>query len=350
MRCGPALLSFGVWISTTACIAAEPGRADDSEQQPAKAGDLKFTRAPKVALDAGTSDAFDRQWVACPSVLREGRTLRMYYSSWFDANQGPGGIGLATSADGLTWQRHDDGRPLLSLGMAGAFDDGQVMGPEVRSDDGKYLMWYTGMSSRRHASGFGHYRIGLATSADGVRWERANAGKPVLDLGPAGSPGEVQVATPSIVREASGYRMWYAAWSPRHNHTICVAESKDGLAWQRVAQGQPVTGLSPSIAFGHAVARCGERYLMLYMALKAAPGLYAATSADGLNWTMLNDGKPVIVPGESGRFDSALVGHPFILCEGAQHHIWYTGYQYVGEGRRSLQLRIGSGELILPQS
>lgn len=295
-----------------------------------------------AVLDVGAEGAFDAAWVTCPSVQRVGRAYRMWYSSYFDSRVARGGIAVARSEDGIHWQRELGGRPVLDVGPEGAFDDGQVMGPEVLFDGKLYRMWYTGMSRTRHSSGFGHYRMGLATSTDGIHWQRANSGRPVLDTGPSGSPDEVQAATPTIVKETDGYRMWYAAWSPKHGHTICTARSKDGMTWARDNQGRPVTGLSPAEAYGPAVVRRGESYLMLYMALKSAPGLYAASSADGLRWTMLHDSRPILAPGTTGDFDAGLTGHPFLLANEEGVRVWYTGYERPSRDRK---LRIGLAEL-----
>ncbi len=49
------------------------------------------------------------------------------------------------------------------------------------------------------SSGVCFYSIVLATSDDGSNWQRANDGEPVLHLGPMGSYGEEQAATPSTL-------------------------------------------------------------------------------------------------------------------------------------------------------
>jgi hypothetical protein len=269
----------------------------------------------------------------------------MWYSAMFDSKQGRGGIGVAESDDGLTWRRLNDGRPVLDVGPPGSFDDGQVMGPEVYYDGKLYRMWYAAMSREWHESGFGHYRIGLAVSNDGIVWRRENDGRPVFDLGPSGSPDEVQAATPTIVREGDAWRMWYAAWSRRHNHTICSARSPDGVRWTREADGEPIVGLAPSIAFGPAVARVGDRYLLVYQALKATRGLYAAESRDGRKWTMLNAGEPTLSPGEPDEFDAAILGHPYLLVEGDRVRLWYTGFRREPGEVTSYKVRIGAANL-----
>jgi hypothetical protein len=320
----------------------------------AAAGDLRFTKVagPETGgavLDLGPAGAFDGAWVAAPSVLRTGRTYRMWYSSLFDSKMGRGGIGLATSPDGVRWRRENGGRPLLSPGPAGAFDEGQVGFPEVLFDGVLYRMWYAGMSAGWHESGFGHYRVGLATSRDGVVWERANGGRPVLDLGPAGAPDEVQAGPAAVLAEAGGYRMWYAAWSPQRSHTIVAARSADGIRWTRENGGEPVRGLRPWEAYGPAVCRVGEQYYILFMALRAERALYAARSRDGIEWEMLAGGAPVLGPGATDAFDGHYAGHASIVQLGQTLRVWYTGYRHDPAGVRGMTLRIGLAEAALPQ-
>lgn len=323
------------------CIAQIP------TTQPTLFQKVRGSQTGGAVFDVASPGHFDSAWVSCPTILHDGKTFRMWYSSHFSSSdrEAPGGIGLATSENGIHWKRENEGRPVLSLGQPGAFDAGQVMGAEVLFDGETYRMWYTGDPGRKHASGIVFYEIGLATSKDGIHWHRENGGKPVLLRGEAGSADEVQAATPSILREPDGYRMWYAAWAPQPNHTICAARSKDGIVWEKERNGKPVEGLNPSIAFGHSVIRIGERYLMLYQALKAERGLYAAVSNDGTTWTMLNDSKPVISPATSDEaFDRNVTGHPFMRVEGNKLRVWYTGFQVNRGTLRDWRVRIGLAE------
>jgi hypothetical protein len=314
---------------------------------------LNFTKrrgnaAGGAVLDVGGPGAFDDKWATCPTVLRTRDGYRMWYSAYYNAADGRGGIGAASSSDGIRWTRENDGGPVLSLGPAGAFDHAQAFGPEVLHDGKRYLMWYTGDNGEKDATGISYYQIGLATSDDGVAWQRANDGKPVLTNGAAGAFDAVQAATPSVLRDGDGYRMWYAAWAPQSNHTICVARSADGMTWQRENDGQPVEGLDPSIAYGHSVCRVGERYVMVYMALGASRGLYGAISDDGLRWSMLNGGAPVLAPGSAEDFDANIVGHPFLLAEDDMLRCWYTGYQTRPGGIGNWALRIGCADAPIP--
>jgi len=350
IRMYSGLAACSLLLAATA--PASSGAADSQGGAPSKV----TLRVEKLAgagsggavLDLGAKGAFDALWVTCPNVLFDGKRYLMWYSSLYDSHMGRGGIGLATSPDGIHWSRANHGDPVLSPGPPGAFDDGQVMGPFVLHENGAYRMWYTGMSMQWHSSGIGFYRIGLATSRDGIHWARANKGRPVLDVGPAGAYDEVQVATPSILREAGKYRMWYAAWSPKTGHTLCSATSRNGLTWDREDGGRPLTGLLPGGQYGPTVARISSGYLMLYVKAGGsdARGLFAATSADGSTWTSMST-TAAIAPGEPPAFDSDLALHACLLRAGNHFMAWYTGYRREEGGPYGWKLRIGAAMIVV---
>lgn len=305
--------------------------------------------APTPAIaPSHRAGAFDEHWVTCPSVIRTPDGLRMWYSSLYDTRMGSGGIGAALSEHGGAWRRENAGRPVLAPSSADAWDGGQVLAPEVLYGDGLFRMWYTGMDRGRHSSGIGYYRIGLATSRDGITWTRANGGKPVLDVGPAGAVDSVQAATPSVLRIGDRYRMWYAAWSPEGNHRICAAESRDGVTWTRLNGGRALSGISGDPSYGPAVVRAPGGFLMLTMAL-GRPGLHASWSRDGLNWTALNEGRPILLPGEPGASDARVVGHPFLQPEGDGFRLYYTGYA-PGGGPLNWELSVLTARLVVDWS
>jgi len=333
-------------ISATvaACLASFP---QAQEQSPTGVKKIAGAETGGAVLDIGAAGAFDSVWATCPSVLFDGKRYLMWYSSFYDSHMGRGGIGFATSRDGIHWTRENGGNPVLTTGQSGAFDDGQVMGPQVLYDNGRYRMWYTGMKTIWHKSGVGFYRIGLAQSKDGIHWTRVNNGGPVMDVGSRGAYDEVQCATPSIVREKNGLRMWYAAWAPKPGHTLCSARSRDGLNWIREERGKPIRGLLPGGAYGPSVMRVGSGYFLLYMgASEGARGLYAATSRDGRNWNV-SGRTTLLAPGAPPAFDSSLVGHASLLQVNGRLKSWYTGYRREAGGPYGWKLRIGAAEIDL---
>jgi hypothetical protein len=306
-----------------------------------------------AVFDVGAPGAFDN-WVTCPSVYFDGGNLyRMWYSSMYHSKDGPRGIGFATSVDGLSWKRENGGAPVFTVGPKGAFDSAQILSPVVRFNGRVYLMWYTGIDGSQNSTGLELERIGLATSKDGIHWKRANGGKPVLELGPPGSHDDVQVAYPSVIRDGDYYRMWYSAYAVKSNHTIVVACSRNGIHWKRENRGKPVTGLSPSIAYGPTVIRWGRKFLMLYTGGFSTPrpwGIFAAISDDGINWRMINDGETFVPFGTGSDFDKDNMSHPFMLTARDRLLVWYTGFNRGPSGKDPLVFRIGLAETLLKHS
>src|SRR5688572_3104856 len=74
-----------------------------------------------------------------------------------------------------TWEKDTEG-PVLSLGADGQFDDRHIFAPAVAREDDQFLLWYSGS---RGTPGNRVFRMGLATGADGKRFEK-HPDNPVL--------------------------------------------------------------------------------------------------------------------------------------------------------------------------
>ncbi len=331
---------------------------------------LTGLEANGAALAVGEEGSFDSAWVGLPDVHFDGSVYRMWYggAAVLPMYTGePSSIGIATSRDGLHWQRANNGRPVLEPGPPGAFDECQVAGSCVLYDGEIWRMWYCGLqkpgTEPRAENWAGvipeswecRIRIGLATSTDGVHWTRENEGKPVLDLGPIGSTGDLQIMHPTVLKEHDGYRMWYASNSISIPHTISMATSSDGIHWQKYRDGAPVVGLGWYVT-GPAVYQLGDEYLMLYsrdvpeadeMGCKGWI-VGAAVSRDGFRWRVLNQGRGVAHP---GPLPPAPTSGPRPGEEGSTHHpsamiregnclrFWYTENPATGA------YRLGAGTL-----
>lgn len=112
----------------------------------------------------------DQPWeqpsVMCPHVLWDepAGLYRMWYSG--GNNYEPDAIGAATSADGLTWNKHAS-NPVFRPDPASEWEKERVTACQVEKRGGAYLMFYIGFRDIHHA------QIGVARSPDGLtRWER----------------------------------------------------------------------------------------------------------------------------------------------------------------------------------
>ncbi|MHC4399294.1 MAG: SUMF1/EgtB/PvdO family nonheme iron enzyme [Planctomycetota bacterium] len=172
-------------------------------------------------LDVGKPGDWDDGRCGCFSVEQVDGLLCLYYMG--SGSKNAWRIGLATSADGVSWQRFDS-NPILPQGAPGSWDDRQVSMPYVLNDDGKLYMWYTGSG---RGGGFG-----LATSSDGVSWKRHGTGPVMRGIGGSMDP---------CVRKLDGrFVMWYVGKRGK-SFRIFRATSPDAVTWTR--EPEPVLPL-----------------------------------------------------------------------------------------------------------
>lgn len=79
----------------------------------------------------------------------------------------------------------------------------------------------------------------------------------------------------------------------------------------------------------------GSTFMMWYAGTdkSAAPGIDnigLATSTDGVSWVR-HQGNPVLKVGTPGTWDSQSVNTPWVIREGNEYKMWYTGGQRVGQ-------------------
>jgi len=209
-------------------------------------------------LDPGESGTWDDDYVCDPTVLFNGVEYQMWYAGHDGSNRR---LGYASSTDGIVWEKHPD-NPVLDLGANGTWEDAIVCNPTVLFDGTQYHMWYTGYDGS-------NFRIGYASSADGIVWEK-HPDNPVLDLGASGTWDDANIANPTVLFDDVEYQMWYAG--------------NDGSNWK----------------IGY------------------------ATSVDSIVWKKHPD-NPVLNLGASGTWDDYHVSMPTILFNGTEYQMWYSG-------------------------
>jgi predicted GH43/DUF377 family glycosyl hydrolase len=230
----------------------------------------------------------------------------------------------------VNWTK-DEGNPIMrSVDYAW---DYHMMSPFVLKEGDVYKMWYTGINT--------FYRIGYATSSDGITWSR-DPGNPIIDVGTPGSWDDMGLIGPQIIFDGSTYHMWYGGWDGTLsegenkfplNIRLGYATSSDGINWDKYP-GNPVMELGAEGSwdaqgmFGLSVMYKDSLFHLWYPGvngLKISIGY--ATSANGIDWEKDTLNSPVLEPGNSTEWDSLYVYFNNVLynADSAQFEMWYAG-------------------------
>ena len=102
-------------------------------------------------------------------------------------------MGIATSPEGITWTRNA-GNTLFENAPPGSWDYPRVQASSMVKDETGFKMWYSGGS-------YMNWRIGYATSEEGLSWTRS-PWNPVLDSGESGTWDSKQVSFPYVLYDA----------------------------------------------------------------------------------------------------------------------------------------------------
>jgi predicted GH43/DUF377 family glycosyl hydrolase len=298
-----------------------------------------------------------------PCVLYNPDSSR--YEMWFTASAGPGTpnwrpyrIGFATSPDGISWTVYPN--PVLEPD-AGTWDETTVDHATVLRENGEYKMWYTGWSLTSP-----EFKIGYATSTNGIDWTKEMLHNPILGPGIAAwEDGGVGYCTVMSV-PGGGYKMWYCGlnqtWVPDSGRTG-YATSSDGISWQRMNNPVLTTGSTgewdDALAVATQVLFISGSYYMWYAGNRIIwnprhTGL--AVSSNGIDWTKYDDSTtvshpyaesdPVLSP-SLGQWDGDYAEAYTVFTDnfnGDTLHMWYDGSR---EPTSTYLFRIGHATLPL---
>ena len=232
--------------------------------------------ARQPILKLGGLGEFDEFGTYPVSVIEDGKQVRAYYAGWTRCESVPFNvaIGCALSADGgKTFEKIGSG-PVLSYSVDEPF---VLSGPKVRRFNGLFHLFYISGRKWKLVGGKAEpvYKIRMATSMDGVRWEKV--GK---DLIPSRIEEDEAQASPDVFYANGKYHMFFC-----YRHSSDFRDNKD--------RGYRI---------GH------------------------AWSDDQLNWTR-DDDHPQL-HGTPGEWDSDMQCYPNAFeCDG-QVYLLYNGNQF----------------------
>jgi len=284
-----------------------------------------------------------------PTVVKVGTTYDMWYTGYPEDGGAPS-IFLASSSDGTTWVRANGGSPVLQ-GTPGAFDANGVYGADVVYDPldplAPYKMWYSGRSGVFGGIGYATSTDGLAWT----KYTNGGAlPVAVVDHGLAGSADSFSAADPSVLKDGSTWKMWYTG-DDSNKKRIAYATSQDGVTWAKggkvIAPEDP--GVSANIQFGAfapTVWKTSSGFSMLLTGRKLVGGgvfqtkIMETTSTDGLVWA---GPSPALNPsGTNSKFDFSNLNSPDLLSDpgtGSPYKLYYSGNTIDANG--NFHTRIG---------
>lgn len=182
-------------------------------------------------LGLGKPGNWDAGAITTGPVIKENGIYKIYYSAAAEAHQ-PWQIGLATSTDGIHWDKYPD--PVLYPGSSGW--DYSIGGSSLVKIDSIYYLYYHGWEPTSN------YREGLATSTDGIHWTKFN-GNPILTATENWEGTGAYYS--SIIYENGLFKMVYMNYLD-NNMGFGKATSIDGIHWTKDSDNPYFTGSNTS--------------------------------------------------------------------------------------------------------
>lgn len=193
---------------------------------------------------SGTSNEWDSYLLFRSSIVYHEDKYHMYYTA---KNRTLGGLdpwelnmGYASSIDAINWEK-DPYNPILEYDDSN-FEKRGFYEPIVLITDTIWHMWYTILSPPNTVNGF-DYPIGYASSSDGKVWKRL---KTRLDFrkGEAGWDN-FSLLPLDVIFNGEQFLMYYVAQdfninNPNAQFSIGVAESYDGITWEKQKPDEPI--------------------------------------------------------------------------------------------------------------
>ncbi len=197
-----------------------------------------------------------------PTALYENGIYKMWYASYSGTQFK---IAYATSSDGI----HFTGQNLLDLYPG--FDNHD---PAILKTQNGYSLFFVA-STNIGSQNFKIYRI---DSSDGITFD-VNTRQLVLD--PANAMESTGVSSPSVIFVNGTYYLFYLCWG-NQGFRICMATSSDGISWQRCVNNPIISETSdgPSV-----LEKNGVNYLFFQSPLGIRLAETSDSLSCNSNWT-----------------------------------------------------------------
>ena len=197
--------------------------------------------------------------------------------------------------------------PLFTGTDSGTWDKNIRERGFILNEDGVYKMWYTGYTGKENDP----YKLGYATSEDGIKWTRYSA-NPIFN--------EKWTEDMFVIKHQGKYYMYAEGF----NDVAHLMTSDDGIKWEeqgdltiRTVNGDSIPGPygTPSVFIED-----GKWYLFYERNDEA---IWIATSDDHKIWKNIRD-EPILSKGP-GAYDAGAVAANQVLKHNGKYYIYYHG-------------------------
>jgi predicted GH43/DUF377 family glycosyl hydrolase len=201
---------------------------DVDESDPSK---ILFAQKTPILLE-GDIGTFDDSGCNPASIIKINNQYHLYYFGYQRTLRVPYLLlsGVAVSDDAVSFRR------LRITPILERTDEEPYVrsAPAVIADNNCYRMWYVSAFAWEAVAGIHNkllpnYLIKSAHSADGINWT-ADPGVSI----DYEDENEFGFGRPWVVKNGSGYRMWYSVRRRDRSYRIGYAESVDGVSWVRM--------------------------------------------------------------------------------------------------------------------
>ncbi len=258
---------------------------------------------------------FDNYGVSESSIIYDNNIYKMWYAG--DAGSGVHYILYAESQDGINWI-HPHSGPVLSPGTNNSWDSHSVVPGAVIKENDVYKMYYSGWAYIDNP-----WHVGLATSSDGINWEKNPS--PVLF---GGTNGDYQVKATSVVKNEDIYYMYYLEGFHAQSWNINLATSSDGLNWTRYSSNPILSTTNTWEGIGiysPSIIKENGTYQMVYQGMNNSAFGFA-TSQDGIHWTTSQSNPFFTKENTSNHWGGGAIAYPnFVRASNSELRIYYTG-------------------------
>lgn len=255
-----------------------------------------------------------------PKIILDAGKYYMFYNM----GTGYGGVSVATSMDGLGWT-HQSSVNVIPLGQPDAWDGTAVGIGGIIKEHNLFKLYFNAYGKD------GRFRIGLATSTDGIHWTKYST--PIYE---GDTTWNYSVVSASIVKNENEYLLYFSGRAKNSSsYSIGVLSSQDGLSFKRKTSGPIISPTStwegqstywPSVTYENGL------YTMIYMNSSAgtSSGFGMATSSDGVQWSKNNSNPILLYSKATFPWNISEIAYPFLLKLNNESRIYYSGFSTTG--------------------